>query len=407
MKKRVVVTAMDVVTPIGSTLELFWQNLTNGVSGIERIAHYDPSPYPTQIAGVVKDFDLDDYPHLKKPKRYAKASQFATRASIKALERAGIEGDDRAKGGVFIGTGFGGSPQSEDGYEAFYTQSWRKIPALTVTRAMPNAIANNIAIECGLRAKNLTIANACNSSAEAIGLAYEQIQWGKMPFALCGGSESMLYESMMGAWCKLRVMSTLNETPAGACRPFSQDRDGMVMSEGAAMLVLEDYDFAIARGAKPLAEVIGFASSCDAFHITAPSSEGQALAVNRALDDAKVTGSDVQYISAHGTATKLNDPAETATMKEVFGDLAYDIPMSSIKSMVGHTLGAAGAIEIAALTMTLQHNIIPPTINLDKPDEACDLDYVANEKREKQVDVALSNHFAFGGANCALVLKSV
>jgi 3-oxoacyl-[acyl-carrier-protein] synthase II len=301
----------------------------------------------------------------------------------------------------------GGSPQSEQAYELFYQDKWRKIPALTITRGMPNSIANMIAIECGLQGRNLTISNACNSSAEAIGTAFEQIQLGKLPIAVCGGSESMLWESIMSAWCKLRVMSTHNEQPEQACRPFSLDRDGMVMADGAGIIVLEDYDFAMARGAQPIAEIIGFASSCDAHHITAPSVEGQARAVKGALDDAQVCPSDVQYINAHGTATKLNDLAETQTIKQVFGEHAYDLSISSIKSMLGHAIGASGVLEIISTALTLKENKIPPTINLMHPDPECDLDYVPNQSCEKTVDVAVSNHFAFGGANCALVLRAL
>lgn len=408
MKKRVVITAMETCTSIGLDIESFWSNLIAGVSGVERITAYDPSPYPTQIAGQVNDFDIARYyPHLDKPKRYSKAALMAMYCAKRALEKTGMTQEEISRGGTFIGTGQGGSPQSEDSYQCFFEGNWRKVSPLTVTRAMPNSIANHIAIECGLQGKNITIANACNSSAEAIGSAYEQIQWGKIPFAVCGGSESMLYESMMAAWCRLRVMSTNNEAPQQACRPFDKNRDGMVMAEGAGVLVLEDYEHAIARGAKPLIEITGFASSCDAFHITAPSVEGQARAVRGALEDGNLMPQDIHYVNAHGTATKLNDLTETQTVKEVFGEYAYQCPVSSIKSSIGHALGAAGAIEIIATALTIEHGIIPATINLSEPDEGCDLDYVPNESRRATVDIALSNHFAFGGANCALVLKAM
>lgn len=406
MKQRVVITAMDVVSPLGCGLDVFWRGLTAGKSAISNITSYDASPYPTQIGGEVRELNLEDYPHLQKPQRYSKAAQMALYSAKKAIQKSGLTTAELVTGGTFIGTGLGGSPQSESAYQFFYQEKWRKIPALTITRGMPNSIANMIAIECGLRGKNLTISNACNSSAEAIGQAFEQIQWGKLPLAICGGSESMLWESIMAAWCKLRVMSTQNETPQTACRPFDQQRDGMVMSEGAAILILESYDHAIARGATPIAEITGFASSCDAFHITAPQVEGQAAAIQAALDDAKTSPQDIQYINAHGTSTKLNDITETQAVKKVFLEHAYNIPISSIKSMIGHTIGAAGALEIAATALTLTKNIIPPTINLENPDPECDLDYVPHTARHQTVDVALSQHFAFGGANCALVLNS-
>lgn len=407
MKKRVVISAMEVVSSVGVGLDTFWHNLLAGKSGVKRISSYEPKPYPTQIGGEIRDFSLDEYPHLNKPKRYSKAAQMALYCAKKALGKSGLTDQESLAAGTFIGTGLGGSPQSEQAYELFYQDKWRKIPALTITRGMPNSIANMIAIECGLQGRNLTISNACNSSAEAIGTAFEQIQLGKLPLAVCGGSESMLWESIMSAWCKLRVMSTHNEQPEQACRPFSLDRDGMVMADGAGIIVLEDYDFAMARGAQPIAEIIGFASSCDAHHITAPSVEGQARAVKGALDDAQVCPSDVQYINAHGTATKLNDLAETQTIKKVFGEHAYDLSVSSIKSMLGHAIGASGVLEIISTALTLQENKIPPTINLTQPDPECDLDYVPNQSREKNVDVAVSNHFAFGGANCALVLRAL
>lgn len=407
MKKRVVITAMEVVSSLGTGIDLFWQNLIKGQSGISKLTSYDTSPYPTQIGGAVTDFNLDDYPHLNKPRRYSHATQMAMYCALKAIEKSGLTKEELKLAGTIIGTGLGGSPQSEDAYRFFYEGNWRKVPALTITRAMPNSIANMIAIECGLQAKNLTISNACNSSAEAIGSAFEQIQWGKMPIAICGGSESMLWESIMSAWCKLRVMSTQNEIPEKACCPFDLTRNGMVMADGAGILILEEYEHAIARGAKPIAEIVGFSSSCDAFHITAPSVEGQARAVEGALNDGKINPNDIQHISAHGTSTKLNDLTETQTIKQVFGQRAYEIPVSSIKSMLGHSIGAAGALEIAALALTIENNIIPPTINLTTPDPECDLDYVPNIARKQTVDLALSQHFAFGGANCALVLKSI
>lgn len=408
MKRRVVITSMEACTCIGNDVETFWTNLIEGQSGIARITTYDPSPYPTQIAGEVKGFDIaEHYPHLNKPKRYSRAAQMASYTALKAIEKSGLTQEALRQGGTFIGTGLGGEPQSEDAYQCFYQGAWRKMPALTITRAMPNSIANMIAIECGLGGKNITFANACNSSAEAIGSAYEQIQMGKLPLAVCGGAESMLWESMMSAWCKLKVMSTMNERPEKASRPFDKNRSGMVMSEGAGIVVLEEYDHAMARGATPLAEIAGFASSCDAHHITAPTTEGQSRAIELALADGNLTPEDIHYINAHGTATKLNDVIETESIKHVFGELAYEIPVSSIKSSIGHAIGAAGVLEVIATTLSIQNDILPATLNLDEPDERCDLDYVPNKARKHRVDVALSNHFAFGGANCALVLKAL
>ncbi|WBV63050.1 beta-ketoacyl-[acyl-carrier-protein] synthase family protein [Legionella pneumophila 130b] len=270
---------------------------------------------------------------------------------------------------------------------------------------MPNSIANHIAIAFGIGGPNSTISNACVSSGEAIGMAYQQIAHGNLTTALCGGTESLVWESVMAAWCKLRVMSTNNENPSQASRPFDLNRDGMVMADGAGILILEELQQAKARGAQILGEIIGYGASCDAFHVTAPNSQGQARAIVAALNDAKLSINDVHYINAHGTGTQLNDSTETETIKMVFGKRAYDIPITAQKAMTGHAIGAAGAMEIIATTLSLQKNTLLPTINLHTPDPACDLDYVPNAAREKTIDIALSNHFAFGGANAALVLR--
>ncbi|AHE65718.1 3-oxoacyl-acyl-carrier-protein synthase [Legionella oakridgensis ATCC 33761 = DSM 21215] len=272
---------------------------------------------------------------------------------------------------------------------------------------MPNSIANHIAIAFGVGGPNSTISNACVSSAEAIGHAYQQISQGRLSIAVCGGTESLVWEATMAAWCKLRVMSTQNDKPEQASRPFDKHRDGMVMADGAGILILEDMEHARARGAKIYAEIIGYGASCDAHHITAPHTSGQARAIQAALDDAKLAISDIQYINAHGTGTQLNDVTETETIKMVFGPLAYKIPITAQKAMTGHAIGAAGAMEIIATALSLQHGILLPTINLHEPDPLCDLDYIANEARKQRIDIALSNHFAFGGANAALVLRGI
>jgi len=266
-------------------------------------------------------------------------------------------------------------------------------------------VANHVAIAFGLGGPNSTISNACVSSAEAIGNAYQQISNGRLSVALCGGTESLVWETIMAAWCKLRVMSTQNETPQEASLPFDAHRTGMVMADGAGILILEDLLHAEARGATIYAEIIGFGASCDAHHITAPSSEGQARAIHSAFDDARLSPSDIQYINAHGTGTILNDVTETETIKKVFGERAYDIPITAQKAMTGHAIGAAGAMEIIATVLSLQHDKLLPTINLTTPDPACDLNYIPNEAQNKRIDLALSNHFAFGGANAALVLR--
>jgi len=407
MSRRVVITGMEVITAIGTGLKNFWNAALSGTSGIRRIKAYDPSAYPTQIAGEVTDFSLDEYPEYNKTNRYPRVSQFALYCSHKAIKDAGIhaKSDDLSQAGVFIGSGQGGIPELGEGYQAFFTNNWKKIPVLTVLRGMHNSSANHIAIELGAGGPNVTIANACNSSAEAITRAYEQIHYGKLSLALAGGTETPVFEPVMAAWCKLRVMSTANAVPGKASRPFDKTRDGMVMAEGAGILVLEELEHAKARGAHIYAEILGFGSSCDAHHITAPCVEGQSRAIRQALKEANLSPESINYISAHGTSTSLNDSVETETIKNIFGDKAYNIPISSLKSMTGHTIGAAGAIEIAATALSLQDGKMHPTINLENPDPECDLDYIPTKARHAPIEHALSNHFAFGGANTAIILR--
>ena len=405
MKKRVVITGMDITSSIGSGLENFWQAASNGECGIKRIQSYDASPYPTQIAGEVTTLTLDHLPEFNKPKRYPKVAQYALYCAHHAIQRSGLTQAELAKAGTYIGTSLGGTPELEGAYKAFYTENWKKVPALSVIRGMPNSIANHIAIAFGLGGPNSTISNACVSSAEAIGNAYQQIQHGRLNVALCGGTESLVWETIMTAWCKLRVMSTRNETPTNASRPFDLNRDGMVMADGAGVLILEELEHAKARGAKIYAEIIGFGESCDAHHVTAPNTEGQKRSIHTALDEARLSPTDIQYINAHGTGTQLNDQVETATIKQVFGSHAYQIPITAQKAMTGHAIGAAGAMEIIATVLSIQNELLLPTINLNTPDPDCDLDYIPRQARKKRVDLALSNHFAFGGANAAIILQ--
>lgn len=404
MKKRVVITSMEIVSSIGSGLESFWDAARIGTCGIKRVQNYDPTPYPTQIAGEIKDLSLTHLPEFNKNSRYSRAAQYALFCAYHAIERSGLNPAELSKAGTFIGTSLGGTAELEHVYDLFFKEGFKKIPALTVIRGMPNSVANSIAIAFGLGGPNSTISNACVSSAEAIGQAYRHISHGNLAVALCGGSESLVWEGIMAAWCKLRVMSTQNDTPESACRPFDKNRNGMVMADGAGILILEELQHAKARGATIYAEIVGFGASCDATHITAPTSEGQARAILSALDEARLTPADIQHINAHGTATQLNDKIETQTIKTVFGKRAYEIPITAQKAMTGHAIGAAGVMEIIATTLSFKHELLLPTINLHTSDPDCDLDYIANAPRKQAVDIALSNHFAFGGANAALVL---
>ncbi|KTD69354.1 MULTISPECIES: beta-ketoacyl-[acyl-carrier-protein] synthase family protein [Legionella] len=405
MKKRVVITGMEITSSIGTGVNKFWEAAKQGQCGIKRIQSYDPSVYPTQIAGEITDFSLEHLPELNKNKRYPRAAQFALYCTHNAIEQSGLTAHELSKAGTFMGTGMGGYPESETSYQFFFADNWRKMQPLTVIRGMANSIANFIAIAFGLGGPNSTISNACISSADAIGTAYHQIAHGNISTAICGGTEAPIWESMMSAWCKLKVLSTNNEQPTKACRPFDLNRAGMVMAEGAGVLILEELNQAKARGATIFAEIIGFGASCDAFHITVPSSEGQQRAIQGALDDAKLSPRDIQYLKAHGTGTPLNDRVETQTIKAKFGERAYELPITAQKSMIGHAIGASGVMEVISTSLSLQHDLLLPTINLETADPDCDLDYVPNEARKKAIDIVLSNHFAFGGANVALILR--
>lgn len=405
MKKRVVITGMDLVSCIGIGLESFWEAAVQGKSGIKRIQSYDPSPYPTQIGGEISPFFLSEHPEFNQNKRYPRAAQYALYCTHHAIRRAGLEKKELEKASTYIGTSLGGMPELESAYRTFFSEGWKKVPPLSVIRGMPNSIANHVAIAFGLKGANLTFSNACVSSAAAIGHAYRQISQGEISLALCGGTESLVWETMMAAWCKLRVMSRQNECPEEACRPFDKNRDGMVMADGAGMLVLEELEHAQARGAKIEAEIIGFGESCDAFHVTMPQSEGQVAAIEKALSAARMAASDVQYINAHGTGTKANDTVETQTFKAVFGEQAYSIPITAQKAMTGHAIGASGAMELIATTLSLKEGLLLPTMHLTEPDPHCDLDYIPNCSRKKDINLALSTHFAFGGANAAFILR--
>ncbi|WP_338515961.1 beta-ketoacyl-[acyl-carrier-protein] synthase family protein [Candidatus Legionella polyplacis] len=405
MKKRVVVTGMEIISSIGIGIESFWKSAIKGKSGINRIKNYDPTPYPTQIAGEIQDLPTINIPKFKNKKYYPKVTKYAIYCTQQAIKTSNLTTKELNRAGIFIGTSLGGIPELESAYQTFYKINWKKIPALSILKGMPNSIANHIAILFNIKGINSTTSNACISSAEAIKNAYEQILHGNLNIAICGGSESLLWETIMASWCKLRIMSTQNTNPKKACKPFDINRDGMVIAEGAGILILEELNHAKTRGAKIIAEIIGIGCSCDAYHITIPNSKGQEKAIFKAIKNAKINISDIQYIHAHGTGTKLNDIIETQTIKNIFGNKAYEIPITAQKSMIGHTIGASGVMQIIAIILSLKNNILLPTINLNNPDPKCDLDYIPNIIRKKNIHIALSNHFAFGGSNIAIILK--
>ncbi|MEM7201790.1 MAG: beta-ketoacyl-[acyl-carrier-protein] synthase family protein [Planctomycetota bacterium] len=406
MTRTVAITGMGIVSPIGVGIDPFWAAARSGHSGVDRIRHFDPSEYPTQIAGQVEDFALSDWSSTQRPRRHCRAAQYALAASGMALQDAGLaaKSADLTNAGVYFGTGLGGGPDLETAYDCFFSKRWRRMPPTTIPKAMPNAIANSIAIEHGMRGPNVTVANACVSSAEAAAQAFEAVRSGRLDVALAGGAESMLWESTMASWCQLGALSARNDAPAAASRPFDRDRDGMVMAEGAGVLLLEEEGRARARGATIYARVLGSASNCDASHITVPDAAGQADAILQALRDARIDADRVDCVSAHGTSTQLNDVVETRAIKDALGRRAEQIAIAALKSMTGHMMGAAGAAQLIATALTLRDGELYPTINLDNPDPECDLDYVAHTARRLPAEIALSNHFALGGSNTVVVL---
>ncbi|MGQ9532634.1 MAG: beta-ketoacyl-ACP synthase II [Desulfotomaculales bacterium] len=407
MRERVVVTGMGVVSPVGTGLETFWSSLVAGRSGIGPITRFDATEFATRIAGEVRDFDPTRYLDKKEARRMDRFTQFAVAAAGMALEDAGLAAAslDRDRVAVILGCGIGGIETLEDQARVLVQRGPGRISPFFVPMMIPNMAAGQIAITYGFRGPNVTTVTACASGANAIGDAFKMIQRGQVDAVITGGTEAPITPLSVAGFCSMKALSTRNEEPERACRPFDAGRDGFVMSEGAAVLVLEGLSHARRRGARIYAEVLGYGSSCDAYHITAPDPEGAgaALAMAAALADAGLGPEDIDYINAHGTSTPLNDRLESLAIKQVFGPRAYEIPVSSTKSMIGHLLGAAGAIEAVATILTMVRGVIPPTINYEEPDPECDLDYVPNVARPARVNRALSNSLGFGGHNVTLI----
>ena len=404
--ERVMVTGLGVVSCIGHNVPEFWRSLAGGVSGIGRISSFDPAPYKTQIAGEVRDFQID----TKSAKRLARFSQFAVRAAEEALAQGGVntgEGVDidPDRIGVSIGSGIGGFPFVEQEHIKFLERGPTKFHPLTVPIIIPNMAAANVAMRFGLRGPNLCISTACATGNHSIGNALDLIRLGRADAMLAGGAEAVISPFSMAGYIQLGALSTRNGEPATASRPFSLERDGFVLAEGAAVLLLESLSHARKRGAEILAEVLGYGMNSDAHHLTAPepAGRGAVLAMAAALADAGIGPGEVDYINAHGTSTPLNDALETSAIKQVFGSRAGSVPVSSIKSMVGHSLGAAAGIEAVASVLALRHGTIPPTINLDEPDPELDLDYVPHTARKQDLGTVMSNSLAFGGHNAVVI----
>lgn len=407
--RRVVVTGLGAVTPLGLGAAEMWERLLKGESGIGHITQFDSTDFPVHIAGEVRDFDPEEYVNRKQARRMARFTQFAVASARMALEDAGYDprDDDTTRVGVIMGTGIGGGlTETETAHTALLEGGGRRVSPLFVPNLMPNAAAYQISLLFGLRGYNSTVVTACAAATQAMGEAAKIIEAGGADVMVTGGAEAALSVLGMAGLAATRALSSNNEHPEKASRPFDRERDGFVASEGASVLVLESLDHAERRGAKIYGEILGSGGSADAYHITAPdpTGTGAALAMQRALDDAGLGTDEVDYINAHATATPLGDVAETVAIKLVFRERAYKIPVSATKSMMGHLIGAAGAVEAIATLLTLRDQIIHPTINYENPDPECDLDCVPNQAREARVDVALSNSFGFGGQNASIVL---
>lgn len=412
-KRRVVVTGIGVISPIGSGKDAFWKALRAGQSGISRITAFDPSQFTTQFAGEIRDFDPTQHIDAKRLKRMDRTSQLAVACAKMAVKDAGLDFQQngaREKTGVIIGTAMAGHGYILNQHKTLMEKGPMRINPFTALASFPDACASNISIELGVSGPSFSIATACSSASDAGGYAYEAIRNGSMDFLIMGGAEASIYPGIMAAFCVARALSTRNDEPQKASRPFSRDRDGFVLGEGSGILVLEEYEHAKNRGAHIYAEILGHGMTCDAYHMTAPDPEGReaARAMRMAMASAGVNPEQIDYINAHGTSTPLNDKTETLIIKKVFGEeLARKIPISATKSMIGHLIGAAGSVELVATLLAMENQEIPPTINYSVPDPECDLDYVPNQSRKKKIQTAMKNSFGFGGKNSILILGKI
>lgn len=410
-KRRVVVTGLGMVSPVGLTVTESWQNILAGKSGITPITHFDVSAFSSRIGGSVKNFNASDYIVPKEIKKMDVFIHYGMAAGQQAMEDSGLEvtAENAARMGVYIGSGIGGITGIEKGYSAYMTGGPRKISPFFIPANIINMIGGNLSIKFGLQGPNLAVSTACATATHCIGEASRLIEYGDADVMLAGGSEMACSATGLGGFCAAKALSTRNDNPEAASRPWDKDRDGFVLSDGAGIVVLEEYEHAVNRGAKIYAEVLGFGMSGDAYHMTSPvpSGEGAKRCMQNALRNSGVNPDQVHYINAHGTSTQAGDKGESEAVKSAFGDLAKKIPMSSTKSMTGHLLGAAGGIEAIFTVLAIRDQVAPPTINLDNPDADCDLDFVPHTARETNIDVAISNSFGFGGTNGSLVFAKL
>ncbi|SCI74137.1 3-oxoacyl-[acyl-carrier-protein] synthase 2 [uncultured Clostridium sp.] len=409
MRKRVVITGLGCVTPVGTGKDEFWNNIKNGICGINKITRFDSSSFQTQIAGEVKDFNPEDYMNKKESKRMDRFTHFAIASASLAVKDANLDIDllDREKVGVIIGSGIGGVETIEEQHKILLEKGNKRVSPFFVPMMISNMAAGQVSIMLGAKGPNTNVSTACASGSHAIGDAFKIVQRGDATIMVAGGSEAGITPLSFAGFCNMKAMSTRNDSPENASRPFDKDRDGFVMGEGAGIVILEELEHALKRGAKIYAEVVGYGLTADAHHMTTPAEngEGASRAINMAINDGNIPLSEVDYINAHGTSTYYNDKFETMAIKDVFKEHSYDLCVSSTKSMTGHLLGAAGAIEAIVCVMSIYDGYVPPTINVENVDEELDLDYVINKGREKNVRYALSNSLGFGGHNATLAFK--
>ncbi len=408
-KKRVVVTGMGVISPVGIGLNKFWDSLVKGKSGIDKITRFDTSDLPSRIAGEVRDFNPEAYIEKKELKRLDRFTQFAISATKMALEDADLDLStvDKTRIGVILGSGIGGNATWEEQHSILLSKGPKRVSPFFIPMMIVNMASGQVSMAFGLKGPNFTVVTACASGTNAIGEAFRTLQRGDADIIISGGTEAPITMLSLAGFSSMKALSSRNDEPSLASRPFDRERDGFVMGEGAGILVMESLDSALKRNAKIYGEVVGYGSTADAYHLTQPSPEGEGAsrAMEAAISDAGISPSDVDYINAHGTSTPLNDKFETMAIKNTFGEHAYKLAVSSTKSMTGHLLGAAGAVEIVATLLSVYNDEIPPTINYENPDPECDLDYVPNRAVKRTVNIALSNSMGFGGHNACIIVK--
>ncbi len=409
MKRRVVVTGVGLVTPLGTGTEKTWQGLVNGRSGIGPITRFDASAHAAQIAAEVKDFESARWFEPKQAKNLDLFVQYGVAAAVLAAEDSGLEISEtmQERVGVITGCGMGGLPTIEEYNSVLLTKGPRRITPFFIPRVIPNMASGHISMRIKAKGPNLALSTACAAGTHAVGEAYKHILFGSCDIAVTGGTEAVVCPLAVGGFASMKALSTRNDDPEHASRPFDRDRDGFIIAEGAGMIILEELESARARGAKIYAEMVGYGLSSDAYHIAAPPEDGEGAArcMAMALRTAGMNPDEIDYINAHGTSTPLNDSCETKAIKTVFGDHAYKLAVSSTKSMTGHMLGGAGGIEAAFTALTVQQQCAPPTMNYENPDPACDLDYLPNAAREMRIRAAMSNSFGFGGTNAVIIMK--